>query len=134
METAQFVVNVCIPGGLESNGRGIITAQKVRLIHAAIRYYIKRHDWPIEEYGEPINQQDMAGTLQSFSTLIIQGLEKMSIDLTLEEKEGYYHCWRVVGFIMGVEEELNPPTYLEGFALGQAILKDQIALQKKEQN
>lgn len=131
METAQFVVNVCVPGGLEPGGKGIITAQKVRLIHAAIRYYIKRHEWPTEQYGEPINQQDMAGTLQSFSTLIIEGLEKMNIDLSDEEKEGYYHCWRVVGFVMGVEDELNPPTHSEGYALGQAILKDQIAPSKE---
>ena len=33
METSQFVVNVCIPGGLDPKGKGIITAQKVRLIH-----------------------------------------------------------------------------------------------------
>lgn len=131
METSQFVVNVCIPGGLEPGGKGIITAQKVRLIHAAIRYYIKRHEWPTEKYGEPINQQDMAGTLQSFSTLIIEGLEKMSIDLTEEEKEGYYHCWRVVGYVMGVDDELNPPTHSEGYALGQTILKDQIAPSKE---
>lgn len=127
METSQFVVNVCIPGGLEPKGKGIITAQKVRLIHAAIRYYIKLHKWDAEELGEPINQQDMAGTLQSFSTLIIEGLETMNIDLAEDEKEGYYHCWRVVGHIMGLEEELNPPTYQEGYALGKQILKDQIA-------
>jgi hypothetical protein len=131
METAQFVVNVCTPGGLDPKGNGIITAQKVRLIHAAIRFYIKRHEWPTAQYGEPINQQDMAGTLQSFSTLIIEGLEKMKLDLTEEQKEGYYHCWRVIGFIMGVEDELNPPTYSEGYALGQTILKSQIAPSKE---
>ena len=31
METAQFVINVCSPGGLSDTGSGIITAQKVRL-------------------------------------------------------------------------------------------------------
>lgn len=133
METAQFVVNVCSPGGLDPEGNGIITAQKVRLIHAAIRFYIKHHDrnWSTNQYGEPINQQDMAGTLQSFSTLIIEGLERMKLDLTEEQKEGYYHCWRVIGFIMGVEDELNPPTYSEGYALGQTILKSQIAPSKE---
>src|SRR6201999_3276000 len=72
METSQFVVNVCIPGGLEPNGKGIVTSQKVRLIHAAIRYFIKKGEWDVATLGEPINQEDMAGTLQSFSTLILQ--------------------------------------------------------------
>ncbi len=131
METAQFVINVNTPGGLGPKGKGLITAQKVRLIHGAIRYYLGKHNWPDKYYGAPINQQDMAGTLQSFSTLILEGLETMKIDLSEEEKEGYYHNWRVVGHIMGLHEELNPPTYQEGLNLGRAILKHQMAHSKE---
>lgn len=131
METSQFVVNVCIPGGLDPNGKGIITAQKVRLIHASIRYYIKLNAWPAQTYGQPINQMDMAGTLQSFSALTIQGLDMLKIDLSPAEKEGYYHCWRVVGHIIGLKEDLNPPTYQKGLALGEAILANQIARSKE---
>ena len=131
METAQFVVNVSSPGGLEPKGKGIVTAQKVRLIHAAIRYYLGKHNWPIEFYGAPINQQDMAGTLQSFSTLTLQGLDILKLNLTEEEKQAYYHSWRVVGHIMGVQAELNPPTYKEGFEIGTAILKNQMAPSKE---
>lgn len=125
METAQFVMNVCSPGGLSEKGRGIITAQKVRLIHAAIRYYIKHGEWDMDN-GEPINQQDMAGTLQSFSTLILQGLDQLGIQLSLEEKEGYYHLWHMVGHVMGVDLRLNPDNFEDGFQLGTAILEDQI--------
>src|SRR5262245_15657081 len=38
IETAQMVVDVMAPGGLAARGRGIRTAQKVRLMHAAVRY------------------------------------------------------------------------------------------------
>jgi hypothetical protein len=131
METAQFVMHVNDKGGLSPDGMGIITAQKVRLIHAAIRYYLKKHNWPVNFYGEPINQQDMAGTLQSFSTLTLQGLDILNLDLTEEEKQGYYHSWRVIGHVMGLKEELNPPSYQEGFALGTAILNDQMAPSKE---
>jgi ER-bound oxygenase mpaB/B'/Rubber oxygenase, catalytic domain len=127
METAQFVMNVGQPGGLSDEGNGIVSTQKVRLIHASIRYYIKKYGWDTETFGEPINQMDMAGTLQSFSTLTIQGLEIMKVELTEEEKEGYYHIWRIVGHIIGLEEELNVETYQEGLELGQAILEDQRA-------
>lgn len=126
METAQFVMNVCSPGGLSPSGSGIVTAQKVRLIHASIRYYLRNYHWDLSN-GEPINQQDMAGTLQSFSTLILQGLEQLNIQLSQDEKEGYYHIWHVVGHIIGLREELNPKNYQDGFELGKAILKDQMA-------
>jgi len=125
METAQFVVNVGAPGGLSDEGKGIITAQKARLIHASIRYYLKKYNWDYSN-GEPINQQDMAGTLQSFSSLIIEGLGQMNIALSEEEKQAYYHLWHVIGHIIGLKDELNPSTYEEGLALGKAILKDQM--------
>lgn len=126
METAQFVMNVCSPGGLTPEGKGIVTAQKVRLIHASIRYYLRKHHWDYAN-GQPINQQDMAGTLQSFSTLILQGLDQLNIKLSPGEKEGYYHIWHVVGHIIGLKDELNPTEHKEGFELGKAILKDQMA-------
>lgn len=127
METAQFVINVNDEGGLEPKGKGVITAQKVRLIHAAIRHYLNQYNWPDQFYGMPINQQDMAGTLQSFSTLTLEGLDILNLDLTEEEKQGYYHSWRCIGHVMGVVPELNPETHQEGHALGTAILKNQIA-------
>jgi hypothetical protein len=42
METSLFVLDVMSPGGLGHNGRGIATARKVRLMHAAMRYLLLR--------------------------------------------------------------------------------------------
>jgi hypothetical protein len=42
-ETLQFVINVMAEGGTNPEGKGIVTAQKIRLIHASIREYI--NDW-----------------------------------------------------------------------------------------
>jgi hypothetical protein len=39
-ETTQMVMDVLVPGGLDANGRGVRTAQKIRLMHAAIRRLI----------------------------------------------------------------------------------------------
>lgn len=131
METAQFVINVNDEGGLSPKGKGVVTAQKVRLIHAAIRYYLQQHNWPEKYYGMPINQEDMAGTLQSFSTLTLEGLDILKLDLSEEEKQGYYHSWRCIGHVMGVLPELNPVTYQEGYGLGTSILNHQIAPSKE---
>lgn len=125
METAQFVINVCAPGGLSDGGTGVITAQKVRLIHASIRYYLHKAGWDTDFYGQPINQEDMAGTLQSFSSLILEGMIQLGVELTPAEIDGYFHCWRVVGHIIGLDPQLNVLTYEEGLKLGYAILNDQ---------
>ena len=133
METGQMIFNVLSQGGLSPQGNGIITIQKVRLIHASIRYYLlhKPHQngftWNVKSFGLPINQEDLAGTLMSFGPVILNGLKKLDIPLTEEQLNAYMHCWQVVGYLMGVKQELNPATFTQGFDLASSILKHQAA-------
>jgi hypothetical protein len=109
LETAQFVLDAMDPGSLDpanATGRGIRTAQKVRLLHAAVRYHIQRHGWDASVYGQPINQEDLAVTLLTFSVLITDCLQKLGVTLTREEKDAYIHAWNVTGHFMGLREEL----------------------------
>lgn len=126
-ETAQFVFYAMKPGGLSSGGSGLRAAQKVRLIHAIIRYYLKQKSWDVATFNEPINQQDMAGTLMSFSALVLEGMEQLGIVLEPVEKEAYVHCWRVVGHIVGLHPDLIPENAADALKLGHAILDNQIA-------
>lgn len=128
--TAQFITDVMQPGGLGLDGRGIRSTQKVRLIHASIRHYIKHHpDRPQEwnpEWGEPINQEDMASTLLDFSVGVMKGVGKIGNRLTSEEMEAYHHCWRVVGHILGIDPELQAANVKEAFKLADAISARQL--------
>ena len=126
-ETAQFIVNTMSPGGLTSRGLGIRSAQKVRLIHAAVRHYIYKGDWDAEKYGEPINQEDMAGTLMSFAPLVLEGLETLGVDISDVDKEAYVHAWRVVGHFMGIDADLLPNNFADADALGNAIFSKEKA-------
>lgn len=126
-ETAQFVFYAMQPGGLSSSGRGLRAAQKVRLIHAIIRYYLKQKNWDSATFNEPINQQDMAGTLMSFSALVLEGLEQLGIVLEPVEKEAYVHCWRVIGHVVGLHDNLIPENAADALKLGHAILDNQMA-------
>ena len=125
-ETGLFVFNVMSPGGLEDSGKGIVTAQKVRLLHATIRFFImKSGRWDTSKLDEPINQEDMAGTLISFSGLILEGLEFIGVKLDSHEAEAYVHCWSVVGHIMGLDEDLIPRNVKEALALGHKVIDHQ---------
>ena len=128
METSQMVINVLSPGGLSPEGKGIVTVKKVRLMHAAIRYYLQsphvnKHGWNIEDLGIPINQEEMAGTLMAFGPLVAQGLDLLGIETTVEEKNAYLHCWKIVGHFIGVDPSLIPVDHKDGWNLGLAILK-----------
>lgn len=126
-ETAQFILFTMLPGGLSEKGKGVVAAQKVRLIHAIIRYYLKKQGWDTQKYDEPINQEDMAGTLMSFSALVLEGLEQLGVNLEDFEKEAYIHCWRVIGHIMGLQDDIIPANAQDALQLGHAILDHQKA-------
>jgi hypothetical protein len=132
--TAQFIMDVMQKGGLTDGGRGVRSAQKVRLIHASIRHYMHHNPkWSSEwdsEWGLPINQEDMAGTLMDFAAGVMRGLDRAGIPLDPDEAEAYLHCWKVVGHIIGVSPELMPENVPDAFDLANTI----IARQKGESN
>ena len=129
-ETIQMVVDVLSPGGLAPTGKGIRTAQKVRLMHAAIRTLIlqdKENPWDTGKLGTPVNQEDLAGTLMSFSWLVLDGLEKLGIHVSEDEQRAYLDTWIAIGRIMGLRPELLPADLEEAGELTRLILSQQIA-------
>ncbi len=129
LETAQMVIDVMRPGGLDRDGRGFATARKVRLMHAAIRHLIlEREDpaWDVERLGIPINQEDLAGTLTTFAYMPLDALEKLGVRLEIEDKDAYVYAWRCVGEIMGIHEALLPNDFAEVESLAYAISAGQI--------
>jgi hypothetical protein len=129
-ETAQMIIDVMKPGGLEPHGHGIRAAQKVRLMHAAVRHLILHdpaHRWDTESLGVPINQEDLAGTLMSFGYVVVDGLRRLGVAVAPDAAEAYLDAWRAVGRIMGVREELLPLDMREAQALTETIVRRQVA-------
>ncbi|HZD10294.1 MAG TPA: oxygenase MpaB family protein, partial [Candidatus Binatia bacterium] len=128
-ETAQFVLDVMAPDGLSRTDRGIRSAQKVRLMHSATRNIIEhdprwRSQWN-EAWGVPINQEDMAGTLMTFSLQVLVGMKRFRIEMDPEDEEAYLHAWKVVGHILGVDEALLPSDLEDAQLLATTIFERQ---------
>jgi hypothetical protein len=127
LETAQFVFNILAYDAFEPEGKGFQSVQKVRLMHASIRTYAKNLHWDFDKYDSPLNQEDLAGTLLTFSTIVLQGLEQTGIKVEQDHKEGYMHFWKVIGSMMGVHEQLLVDDAEDGKVLMDVILKHQQA-------
>ena len=78
-ETGQFMLEVMKPDSLKQGGTGIQAIQKIRLIHAAIRTFTPEEKWDATVLGVPINQEDLAITLMTFSVVMIDALERFGI-------------------------------------------------------
>jgi hypothetical protein len=101
-----------------------MSIQKVRLMHATIRYYVKKKgEWDVPVFGEPVNQEDLAMTHLSFSFVVLQGLRKIGVSISKEEANAYLHLWKVISYLMGVEETLLTDNELDSYKLDKAIQK-----------
>lgn len=123
-ETAQFLFDAVSEGAFKPGGRGVRTVQKVRLMHATVRHYLRTRAtpaWDTPFLGEPINQEDMAGTLMTFSVVVLDGLEKLGVQVSLAEQNAWLHAWKVIGHFLGVKPELNPNDLDDGHELMEAI-------------
>ncbi|MDX1902963.1 MAG: oxygenase MpaB family protein [Thermonemataceae bacterium] len=94
---------------------------KIRLLHAFARLLVGAQDWNEQDWGKPINQEDMAGTNLSFSYIVLKGMRKMNITYTHKEADSFLHLWNVIGSLMGVDEDLLPDTLQEAYWLDKMI-------------
>jgi hypothetical protein len=133
-ETAQMVMDVMVPGGLEPLGRGVRATMKVRVMHAIVRHMVMNDPRAAAnpsdpelraKFGLPINQEDMVYTLMTFSYVVIQGFKTMGYDMTDVQRNGYVHCWNVVGHLMGIRDELLPASFDDAAELFEVIQRRQ---------
>jgi len=122
MDTASFVFDVTNKRAFEADGRALVSILKVRLLHAATRWYIHQSGlWDSEKKGKPINQEDMAGTNLSFSLIAIRGLRKLGKFIEPKKAFEYIDYWNKIGLLLGLHPELVPRTNKEAFYLEKQI-------------
>ncbi len=122
-DTAQMVINVMQPGALAVGAVGWSSARKVRLIHALIRRHVQSDElgpWD-PAWGTPINQEDQAGTLLTFSVGVLHGLRRMGASVSAEQGDAYIRAWGAVGVLLGVDSALLPETEADAAALAARI-------------
>src|SRR5271166_572933 len=131
METGQFLFDVLAVGSLDDeHGKGRHAIQRVRLMHAAVRHLIKARNerepglWD-PNWGTPINQEDLAGTLLSFSYVVAGPLRRLGVRVSTEDAEAYLHMWNVIGHLLGVRDELLVRGIGDATALVDAIRRRQ---------
>jgi hypothetical protein len=123
-ETALFLLDSFRPGTFLDNKEALLSLSKVRLIHAFSRLFISKYgrDWD-ENWGIPVNQEDMIGTNLAFSLLVLRGMEKLGKFPGRTIHEAVLHYWKVIGFYLGINISFWPDTAKESFELEKLIRK-----------
>jgi len=122
LDTTGFLASCFAPAddtlssaSLRPGGRGWNAALRVRVLHGKVRRSLlqtantknepgQSTQWDINEFGVPINQEDMAATLLAFSANTLMGIETLAgMPLSDDEQRDYLALWRYLGWLLGVD-------------------------------
>jgi len=109
-----FDVAACGKEGFKPGGSAWNACLQLRFLNCKARSTLKATSWDeqlLQQYGEPINQCQLMIAVLASSALLLQQLEEFhGIHVPDESKEALIHLWRVVGFLVWVNEDINPNT------------------------
>jgi hypothetical protein len=109
MGVVQLLINISDGDAFEARGRAIITAQKLRLLHAGVRRITRRMRPGYEsKHGVPVNHEDMLATIMAFSYLLVDGIGRLGLTMQQGEAEDLYYLWRAFALLMGIHPEGSP--------------------------
>lgn len=132
LETGQMIIEAMSPGSLVPGGRGYSVVRRVRLMHAAVRHTLTDPEviaaiggasiapWD-DSWGIPINQEDLLGTLLAFSVVGIKSLAQVGVTLSESDAEAYVHTWNLVGYQLGIRNDLLPLNHADAAVVAERI-------------
>jgi hypothetical protein len=131
MGVVQLLINISDADAFQPNGRAVVTAQKLRLLHAGVRVLAGTYrPHYVERFGVPVNHEDMLATIMGFSWLLIDGVRRLGLPLSDQEAEDLYYLWRVFALLMGItppgrphDDSLIPPTIADAAAFYDAYVR-----------
>jgi hypothetical protein len=123
-ETGQFLFDVhdMGVGHDDPDSQCTLTIRGVRLLHAGVRHRLIASDpGVLERWGYPLNQEELIGTLMSFTTVSLDAMARLGIHVPARAQEAYMHLWNVVGLQLGIDASLLPLSLDDGRALQRRI-------------
>ena len=126
IESGTFIIKPAL--GLEPGGLAHHELVRVRIIHAAIRFFMgqKRGEHPGDQQlgdDEYVNQSQMAYFLTSFSYLHMRTSLLLGVKLSDEQIVSHQHRWRYMGYVMGISEDVLAADIQQERDLAMSALK-----------
>ena len=107
-------------------GEFVVTANKTRLVHAAVRHLLPQSPhWQAvadEPRRIPISNGDILVTFHSLGTFVHKKLTEWRVPMTAAEEDAFLHMWQVALYLLGVREEFIPQTWAAAYAQSAQVL------------
>ena len=118
----RHMIEILLPGGLETRGDGWRLSVRIRLVHAKVRQLFNDSDeWDTAAGGVPISAAQVGYALTSFSARMLQHMKSLGASYSAEERDSFMAVWQYSGYLMGIPETILYRDYsdaLELFRIG----------------
>ncbi|MBM9617919.1 oxygenase MpaB family protein [Streptomyces zhihengii] len=112
-KTFTFGYDLAELGAFEPTGQFVVTANKTRVVHAAVRHLLPQspHWRAVADETIPISAADILVTFHSLGTYVHRKLLDWRIPYPAADQEAFLHSWQVAVHLLGVPYEHIPKTW-----------------------
>lgn len=130
-KTFTFGYDLADLNAFEPDGQFVVTANKTRLVHAAVRHLLPQSpQWTSgadEPNNIPISNGDILITFHSLGTFVHKKLTEWKVPMSAQDEEAFLHSWQVAIYLLGVREEYIPKSWADARAQSEQVLTPLLA-------
>ncbi|QKV73337.1 oxygenase MpaB family protein [Amycolatopsis sp. Hca4] len=123
-KTFTFGYDLSELGAFEPSGQFVVTANKTRLVHAAVRHLLPQspHWRAVADERIPISNGDILVTFHSLGTFVHRKLREWHVPMSAADEDAFLHQWQVAIHLLGVRDEFVPQTWAAADAQSAQVL------------
>lgn len=123
-KTFTFGYDLGTLDAFEPTGHFVVTANKTRLVHAAVRHLLPQSSaWEAATAETtPISQGDILVTFHSTGTYAHRKLVQWNVPMSAEDEDAFLHSWQVALHLLGVRDEFIPQSWAAADAQAAQVL------------
>ncbi|WP_112264056.1 oxygenase MpaB family protein [Lentzea terrae] len=123
-KTFTFGYDMSELNAFEPTGQFVVTANKTRLVHAAVRHLLPQSpQWQaVNDEQIPISNGDILVTFHSLGTFVHRKLREWRVPMSAAEEDAFLHMWQVAIHLLGVRDEFIPKTWAAAYAQSAQVL------------
>ncbi|MDX3193529.1 oxygenase MpaB family protein [Streptomyces sp. MN03-5084-2B] len=128
-KTFTFGYDLSEAGAFEPTGQFVVTANKTRLVHAAVRHLLPQsaHWRAAADEQIPISNGDILVTFHSLGTFVHRKLKEWHVPMSAADEAAFLHQWQVAIHLLGVRDEFIPQTWAAADAQSAQVLTPLLA-------
>ncbi|MFD7863559.1 oxygenase MpaB family protein [Streptomyces sp. NPDC059783] len=123
-KTFTFGYDLSQLGAFEPTGQFVVTANKTRVVHAAVRHLLPQspHWRAVADETVPISAADILVTFHSLGTYVRRRLLDWKVPFPAADQEAFLHSWQVAIHLLGVPDEHIPQTWAAAEKQSEQVL------------